>query len=101
MKNKRLIFLLCGIFCASLILAGLCLLVFSKSFATVSGIVVICLSLATGLIAPNPVSIAYLLAGILMWVLPKPVPAIILLVLGVAGAVANLIVWLKKKSVYA
>jgi hypothetical protein len=32
-----------------------------------------------------------------MWVLPKPVPAIILFVLGVGGAIANLIVWLKKK----
>lgn len=97
MKKKSLILLLCGIFCASLVLAGLCLLGFSKQFATVGGIVIICLSLATGLIAPNPVSIAYLVAGILMWVLPKPVPAIILLCLGMAGAIANLIVWLKTK----
>ena len=97
MKNKRLIFLLCGIFCASLILAGLCLLVFSKQFATVGGIVVICLSLATGLIVPNPVSIAYLVAGILMLVLPKPVPAILLLCLGAGGAIADMIVWLQKK----
>lgn len=97
MKNKRLIFLLCGIFCASLILAGLCLLVFSKQFATVGGIVVICLSLATGLTVPNPVSIAYLVAGVLMLVLPKPVPAILLLCLGAGGAIANLIVWLQKK----
>ena len=97
MKIKRLVFLLCGIFCASLLLAGLCLLLFSKQFATVGGIVVICMSLATGLIIPNPVSIAYLVAGILMWVLPKPIPAVLLLCLGVAGAVANLIVWLKKK----
>lgn len=97
MKKKSLIFLLCGLFCASLILAGLCLLVFSRQFATVGGIVVICLSLATGLIAPNPVSIAYLVAGILMLVLPKPIPAIILLCLGVIGAVANLIVWCRKK----
>lgn len=97
MKKKSLIFLLCGLFCASLILAGLCLLAFSRQFATVGGIVVICLSLATGLIAPNPVSIAYLVAGILMLVLPKPIPAIILLCLGVVGAVANLIVWYRKK----
>ena len=97
MKIKRLVHLLCGILCASLILAGLCLLLFSKQFSTVGGIVVICLSLATGLIAPNPISLAYLVAGILMWVLPKPVPAIILFVLGVGGAIANLIVWLKKK----
>jgi len=97
MKKKSLIFLLCGIFCASLLLAGLCLLLFSKQFATVSGIVVICLSLATGLIVPNSVSLAYLIAGILMWVLPKPIPAIILLCLGAGGAIANWIVWLKKK----
>lgn len=97
MKKKSLIFLLCGIFCASLVLAGLCLLVFSRQFATVGGIVVICLSLATGLIVPNPVSIAYLVAGILMLVLPKPVPAILLLCLGVGGAIANAIVWAKNK----
>lgn len=97
MKKKSLIFLLCGIFCVSLLLAGLCLLLFSRQFATVGGIVVICLSLATGLIAPNPVSLAYLIAGILMLVLPKPVPAIILLCLGAGGAIANLIVWMKKK----
>ena len=97
MKKKSLIFLLCGIFCVSLILAGLCLLLFSRQFATVGGIVVICLSLATGLVLPNPFSLAYLVAGILMLVLPKPVPAIILLVLGAGGAIANLIVWLKKK----
>ena len=97
MKIKRLVYLLCGILCASLILAGLCLLLFSKQFSTVGGIVVICLSLATGLILPNPISLAYLVAGILMWVLPKPVPAIILFVLGVGGAIAELIVWLKRK----
>lgn len=97
MKNKRLIFLLCGIFCASLILAGLCLLVFSKQFATVGGIVVICLSLATGLIAPNPVSIAYLVAGILMLVLPKPIPAVILLCMGVGGAIVELILWWRNR----
>ena len=97
MKKKSLIFLLCGIFCASLILAGLCLLLFSKQFATVGGMIVICLSLATGLIAPNPISLAYLVAGILMWVLPKPIPAIILLCIGVGGVLANLIVWMKKK----
>ena len=97
MKKKSLIFLLCGIFCASLLLAGLCLLLFSKQFATAGGSVVLCLSLATGLIAPNPVSLAYLVAGILMWVLPKPIPAIILLCLGAGGAIANLIVSMKKK----
>ena len=97
MKNKRLIFLLCGIFCASLILAGLCLLAFSKQFATVGGIVVICLSLATGLIVPNPVSIAYLVAGILMLVLPKPIPAVILLCVGVGGAIVELILWWRNR----
>lgn len=97
MKKKSLILLLCGIFCMSLVLAGLCLLAFPRQFATVGGVVVICLSLATGLIVPNPVSFAYLVAGILMLVLPKPIPAIILLCLGVGGAVANLIVWLTKK----
>ena len=97
MKNKRLIFLLCGIFCASLILAGLCLLAFSKQFATVGGIVVICQSLATGLIVPNPVSIAYLVAGILMLVLPKPIPAVILLCVGVGGAIVELILWWRNR----
>lgn len=97
MKNKRLIFLLCGIFCTSLILAGLCLLAFSKQFATVGGIVVICLSLATGLIVPNPVSIAYLVAGILMLVLPKPIPAVILLCMGVGGAIVELILWWRNR----
>lgn len=97
MKSKRLIFLLCGIFCTSLILAGLCLLAFSKQFATVGGIVVICLSLATGLIVPNPVSIAYLVAGILMLVLPKPIPAVILLCMGVGGAIVELILWWRKR----
>ena len=97
MKSKRLIFLLCGIFCTSLILAGLCLLAFSKQFATVGGIVVICLSLATGLIVPNPVSIAYLVAGILMLVLPKTIPAVILLCMGVGGAIVELILWWRKR----
>lgn len=97
MKKKSLIFLLCGIFCASVILAGLCLLLFSEQFATVGGIVVICLSLATGLVLPNPFSLAYLVAGVLMLVLPKPVSAVILLCLGTGGAVANFFVWLKKK----
>ena len=97
MRKKSLIFLLCGIFCTMLVLSGLCLLLFSKSFATVGGIIVICLSLATGLIVPNPVSLVFLVAGILMLVLPKPIPAIVLLCLGVGGAIANLIVWMKKQ----
>lgn len=97
MKKKTLICLICGIICVVLALAGLSLLLFSKQFANAGGIIVICLSLATGLIAPNPVSIAYLITGVLMLVLPKSILAIILLCLGVCGSIADLIVWMQKK----
>lgn len=96
-KLKLLIGLPCGIHCTWLVLAGLSLLLFPQQFARVFGIVEICLSFATGIILPNPVSPVYLSVGILLLVLPKALPASILLCLGVGGAIANAIVWTKNK----
>lgn len=96
MSKKNLILLLVGIVCAVAVIFGVYLIITDGS-AFVGGIVTIVISLASGLIAPNPISLVALIAGICMLVSPKLV-GVILVVLGMSAMVANSVVWLKIKD---
>lgn len=98
MKKQKIAALLSGIFWATALLIGICLLPASDTGSMVSGIVVICLSLASGMLVPNPISLWALIAGICMIVFPGWAVGLVLCSIGAAGALANLIIWLKRKK---
>ncbi len=85
MKKHNLLLLGLGILAGCEVFAGCLFLASSDITSAVSGIVVICLSIATGLVLPNPLSFVGLIAGILMLALPAKTVGIILLILGIAG----------------
>ena len=86
-KKKTVAYLLGGSFAVGAII-GLAFLVAPRAFSVTAALVVICLSLASGLILPNPVSFWFLMAGICMLILPSWVVGILLLLLSAAGMVA-------------
>ncbi len=77
---------------------GICFLFAPKTVAVVCGIILICLSLATGILLPNPFSPIGLLVGICM-ILCQPVfIGVIIICFGGIAAIINLIVWNKAHS---
>lgn len=100
MKKKNLISLAIGIMCIITLIIGICMLVLPKSLSLPSGIILICLSLASGMLIPNPISFAGLIIGILMIIFPNWLPlysGIFFIVLGAVISIANPIIW-KHKS---
>lgn len=87
-KRKMIAYIIGATFAAAFIL-GLILLVASKGITVSIAITIICLSLASGLIAPNPISFVGLIAGICMLVFPPWIVGVVFIVIGVAGAVIN------------
>lgn len=81
-----------GVICTALIALGLVLLVAPKTVAVTAATVIICLSIAYGLLTIDPGSIIGLAAGVCMIVFPGWIVGIFFAVLGVAGTVANLFV---------
>lgn len=98
MNKKNLISVFIGAVCALALIMGAFLLFSSGAPAIAGGVTVIIVSLASGLILPNPFSLLGLLAGISMLVFPPKAVGIVFIVLSVGGAVANLAVWLKTKT---
>lgn len=68
--------------CAISVVLGALLLIPSKMWSVFVAVTVICLSLASGLLMPNPISIWTLIAGVCMIVFPAWCVGIILIVLG-------------------
>ncbi len=95
MSKKHFSYLI-GIIFAVALLVGVCLLFVSDTVSLVSAIVIICLSLASGIMAPNPISLWVLIAGVCMLIFPAPIVGIVLIVLGCAGTLANLLIAKKK-----
>ena len=93
MEKKKWIAWMIGAMCAMALTAGLILLLPYKTVITVFAIVIICLSICTGILAPNPVSLYGLLIGICMLVFPPQIIGFVLLGMGVIGACANWFSW--------
>ena len=96
MTKKRIISLIIGICFGSLLLIGMMLFVAPRVVSTVGGIVIVCFSLAFGMIMPEPVSFLALIAGICMLVFPSKIVGVVFLLLGIAGAACNAILGAKK-----
>lgn len=87
MKNNKVSAILLGCSFGVGAVIGLLFLVAPKAFSTTAAMIVICLSLASGLILPNPVSFWFLVAGICMLVFPSWVVGICLMALSAVGMV--------------
>lgn len=96
METKKVIAYIIGGTCALAVLIGLVLLAASRTVHISVAIVIICLSLAFGIMAANPISLIGLMAGICMLVFPAWIVGIIFMLLGIAGAIVNLFVAKRK-----
>lgn len=96
MNKRKIITLSAGILCAVIILAGICMLFLSKTASAVSGAAVIIVSLASGLIIPNPLSFVGLIIGICMLFMPAFWIGMVLIIFGAIGAAVTLFFGLKK-----
>lgn len=94
---KKILSWILGITFIAAFACGICLLIFAQAISLVLGIVVICLSLATGLILPNPISLFALIAGICMIFAPVPT-GIVLTCVGTIGMLTNGLFGMKKKK---
>lgn len=100
MNKKKIIALSIGVCCIVALIIGLILLASNNPIKLATAITIICLSLAFGLLIPNPICLFGLIAGILMIILPANVTGIILICFAVIGALANGVVYyaMKKSS---
>lgn len=98
MKTRKNITLLIGIFGFLVLTTGVCFLFVPKTAAVVCGIILVCLSLATGILLPNPFSFVGLLAGICMSLCAPTYIGAIFICFGCITAITNLVVWLKAYS---
>lgn len=99
MKKKKAVAYIIGATCAIAVILGIIMLFSPKVITVSAAIAIICLSLASGLIIPNPISFLGLIAGICMLILPPWIVGIIFICAGIAGAVANIFISKKKLKV--
>ena len=90
MNAKKIAAWTVGIVFALILTLGLIYLVLPNVLCDIIGWVVICLSLAWGLLMPNPVSLWTLAAGVCMVICPGWAAGILLILAGTVGAVVNL-----------
>ena len=98
MNKAKIILLVSGIVSVCLLLTGILFVVASETFSTFGGIVIICLSLASGMIMPNPISFFALIAGLCILVFPSKIVGIIFALLGLTGMVTSGIYGVKKSK---
>lgn len=76
------------------------MLFFIPNWATITiSIIIMCLSIASGMLFYNPLSVYWLIIGICMVAIPwKTAMGIVFICLGIVGATGNLLVFLKLKK---
>ncbi len=92
MKKKQTIAYLVGGFSTVALLLGIIMLFATKTITDSTAVTIICLSLASGLLLPNPISFMGLIAGISLLVLPPWSVGIILILIGTSGVLTNIFV---------
>ncbi|MBE6681614.1 MAG: hypothetical protein E7600_04975 [Ruminococcaceae bacterium] len=100
MKTKKITAYIIGGMGAVALLFGIILMFSSKAVSVSAAIVILCISMAFGIMMPNPVSIIGFVAGICMLVFPSLTVGIIMITLGVIMAVANVIISKKKLKLF-
>ena len=98
MKFKGTILWTCGILSVLMIAAGLGSVLLSESFSDVVGIIMCCLSLATGIIIPNPISFISLVVGVLLILVSGQITGGIILGIGIICSAMTLIAGQKSKA---
>lgn len=96
MVKKKLIAYLLGGTLAVAVALGLMMILLPKFFTVASAVTIICISLAFGIMCPNPISIVGFIAGILMLIFPANIIGIVFICFGIIGALANLFIWKKQ-----
>lgn len=89
MKIKKMIAYFLGGTGSVAILTGILMLLAPKAFSIATAIVIICLSLAIGIMIPNPISTVGFFAGICMLVFPARIVGLILLAGGMVAVILN------------
>lgn len=98
MNLKKTLLWVIGTLSAMMLVAGISLILLPKTVAVVVGVVVSCLSLATGLILADPLSIIGLVLGILLAFASKGIMGAILIAIGIIGAFVPPIISLRLKK---
>ena len=93
---KKMLSYSVGAVFAALVVLGVFLLMAPKAAAVTVAVVIICLSVAYGILTADPGSLLPLVAGICMWVFPGWVVGIVFVMLGTAGTIVNLAVHKRK-----
>ncbi len=88
-KRKSVFYIIGGNFAFSALL-GLMMVFLPKGLTVAAATVIICLSIASGLIIPNHISLLGLVAGICMLVFPAWIVGIVFIVIGNVGALINM-----------
>ena len=87
-----------GVICAIAMMVGLLAIILPENASLAMAITVIVISIASGLILPNPFSFLCLIAGILMLFMPLWVVGIVLIALSIAGMLWTPFHWRKKHT---
>lgn len=98
MNRQKLIDLLTAVVGAGAVLMGVCFLFFTEGAANASGIAVIVVSLASGLILLNPLSLWGLVGGICMLVFSPVVTGIIMISAGMVILAVTAVSYLRKSK---
>lgn len=98
MKSRKVLISVLCIVAACVLLTGIGFLFASKTISIIGGIVIICLSLASGLILPNPISFFALIAGICALVFPPQIIGIAFAFLGLIGMITGGILQFKMRK---
>lgn len=84
-----------GVICAKAMMVGLVAIILPENASLAMSITVIVISIASGLILPNPFSFLGLIAGILMLFMPLWVVGIVLIALSITGMLLTPLHWRK------
>jgi len=98
MKIKKCLmlgFLIWGIFVS---LIGISLAFLPKTYSTIIGIVIIILSLMSGLILQNPISAISLGAGICVHLFPPYIMGIVFIIVGLAAMTVSGLLWFRNRK---
>jgi len=93
MKTEKMMAFFIGATFTLILMLGIGLMLFGENATVAMAIAVICISLASGLIIPNPLSLAGLIAGICMLVFPSKAVGIVLIAAGIMGIAVNTVIF--------
>lgn len=97
MKMKKLFQLLIGITGVLVLIAGFIFVVTNSDVAKISGGVALGVSLVSGLIIPNPISIAGFFVGLFMLLMPAKAAGFALIIMGAVVMAVPVFWWIKSK----